>query len=499
MSVENVIKIFEMTKREAGLEQDDLLHRARNGLLNFTCFTYADYQVNWHHRVIARYLNKWVRREIKRLMIFAPPRSGKSQLVSRQLPPFIHGLYPNARIISASYSADLATDMNYACQRIIDSDAYKQLFPQSRISSDKGLKSSEGRWQRNADGYEIIGHGGSYRCAGVNGSLTGKGCDYGILDDVIKNRLEADSPTYRKRILEWYTSTMRTRLEKDGCMLIMLTRWHEDDLAGRLLALAKSDPEADQWEVLSFPAIKDIEKDPLAVDDPREMGEPLWPAKFDLANMMATKASSGTRDWNSIYQQRPTNEEGAIIKRHWWKFYDELPEGIETMMQAWDLTFKDTKSSDFVAGFVGARKGANIYIVDRVHDRLSFTETIKAFENFCAKYKQAYEKVVEEAANGAALIDTLRNKIPGIIGVRPQGTKIARVNAVSPMVEAGNVYLPNPERAPWVNEVIEEFTSFPAGAHDDQVDALTHMLMRFKQMPTTNWLPISLTGVNPFQ
>jgi hypothetical protein len=237
---------------------------ARNHIADFALFTDDRYQMNWHHALLCDYLDAFVRKEIRRLMVFMPPRHGKSELVSRKLPAFIFGRDPDASIIAASYSADLAQRMNRDVQRIIDNPAYGEVFPGASLSGRSNRSITlKGSYLRNSDIFEIAGRRGVYRCAGVGGGITGMGGDYIVVDDPIKNREEANSLTQRDKLWEWYTSTLYTRQEKDGAILITLTRWHEDDLAGRLLELAKKDPAADQWEVLTLPAVREEEtRDP---------------------------------------------------------------------------------------------------------------------------------------------------------------------------------------------------------------------------------------------
>ena len=275
------------------------IEKARRSLLGFTTYTYPDYQVNWHHKVLCGYLDHFVSGEIKRLMVFMPPRNGKSELVSRRLPAFILGKDPNASIIATSYTADLASMMNRDTQRIIDDDKYAELFPKTTLFGSNVRTVAKGSYLRNSDIFEVVGHKGVYKSAGVGGAITGMGCVYGIIDDPIKNRAEAESLTYRKALRDWYTSTFYTRLEKDARVLITLTRWHEDDLAGRLLKLAQECPDADQWTVVNFPAIAE---DTRHHDDTRNTGEPLWPDKYPLKELMKRPqwaVMSGTHLCNS--------------------------------------------------------------------------------------------------------------------------------------------------------------------------------------------------------
>jgi predicted phage terminase large subunit-like protein len=297
----------------------------------------------------------------------------------------------------------------------------------------------------------------------------------GIIDDPFKNAEEAASQTIRDKVWEWYRSTFRTRLAPGGAIVLIMTRWHEDDLAGRLIAEMQAGGE--QWTIIEMQAEAE-EGDPLG----RAIGETLWPEHgFDKAWAEETKRAVGTYFWQALYQQRPSAPEGEILKRGWWKFYKVIPADLQEVIQSWDMTFKDSDGSDFVVGGVWGRKGADKYLLDQVRGRMDFPTTLAAVKALTAKWPQARAKLVEDKANGPAVIAMLKREIPGLTPVEPQGSKMARVAAVSPEIEAGNVYLPDPSIAPWVNDFIEECAAFPNGKHDDQVDQMSQALLRFGQ------------------
>lgn len=428
--------------------------------------------MNWHHRLICEYLDKWVKKEIRRLMIFTAPRHGKSELVSRKLPAFLFGKNPDTSVISASYSADLASRMNRDVQRIMDSEEYKEVFAESSLFGKNIRSVANGSFLRNSDIFEIVGHKGVYRSAGVGGGITGMGGEYIIIDDPVKNREEANSVTYREKLWDWYTSTLYTRLEKDGCILVTLTRWHEDDLAGRLLERMKQ-PDGEQWTVIALPAICE---DPPGPYDIRKPGEALWPGKYNEKTLAAIKSTVGGYDWSSLYQQRPSPGEGSVFQRSWWRYWKALPGDLFDYLQSWDCTFKNTGSSDYVVGQVWARSKSNPayrYLLDQVRGRMSFTETVGAVRQLSAKWPQAVRKLVEDKANGTAVMDVLRKELPGLVPVNPEGGKSVRANAATAVAEAGNVWIPDASAAPWIHDFVEECAAFPGGAHDDQVDAMT--------------------------
>ena len=450
---------------------------AKRSLLNFTTYTYPAYEANWHHRALCRYLDRFAFGDITRLMVFMPPRHGKSELVSRRLPAYIFGRDPDASIIATSYGADLAARMNRDVQRIIDSPSYEVLFPETTLFGQMVRTTAKGSYLRNSDIFEIVGHKGAYTCAGVGGAITGMGCNYGIIDDPYKNRQDAESATVRNTVWDWYTSTFYTRLEKGARVLITLTRWHEDDLAGRLLKLAQSDPMADQWTVITFPAVAD---DVLCQDDPRQTGEALWPGKYTELDLQKTKATIGSYEWAALYQQRPSSREGNMLNRAWWQYYSKRPDKFDVVIQSWDMAFKDNTTSDFVVGQVWGRTGADKYLLDQVRDRMDFTTTLRAVRTLSDKWPQATAKLIEDKANGTAVMNTLQRRISGLIAVEPYGSKEARAAAVSPQIESGNVFLPSPDIAPWISEFIEECAAFPKGINDDQVDAMTQALARLE-------------------
>lgn len=444
--------------------------KARDSLLEFTLYTFPNYKVNWHHRLLCEYLERWAFGDIKRLIVSMPPRTGKSELVSRRLPAWIFGRNPDAQIISASYSMDLATKMNRDVQRIIDDERYHDVFPNTKLFGKFARSSSKFMYLRNTEVFEIVNHKGMYKCAGVGSGITGMGFTHGIIDDPIKDRRDAESSAMQDALWDWYTSTFYTRrINDDARILITMTRWNTKDLVGRLLDLQEEDPNADKWMVISFPMIAE---EPLMPGDPRKPGEPLWPERFSLESLKVSRAIMGPYDWAALMQQNPIASGGTIFNRGWWRFYDEEPFTVagymDELLQSWDMTFAGGPNSDYVVGQVWGRKGADKYLLDQVRFQGDFVETVAAFRRLSEKWPRATRKLVEKKANGDAVIASLRHEIAGIIPVTPMGGKIVRARAVAPEVESGNVYLPSGKYCPWVHDFIEEVSLFPNVKHDDQ-------------------------------
>lgn len=386
-----------------------------------------------------------------------------SELASRRFPAYALGRYPDLSVISTSYAADLSSRMNRDVQRVIDSPEYRELFPGTALYGKNIRTVGNCSYLRNSDIFEIVGHAGCYRSAGVGGGITGMGGHIVIVDDLFKDRASADSPTIRQNVWDWYTSTLYTRLAPGGGVLIINTRWHMADLSGRLLEAAARG-EGDHWRVVNFPAI-------ATEDEPhRKAGEALHPERYPLEQLLAIKKALGTRDWEALYQQRPTPDGGAIFKSEWLRFWlpKDLPEQFDQLLISWDMTFKDGDDTDFVVGQVWGRKGADRYLLDQVRRRMGFTDTVAAFRALAAKWPGATRKLVEDKANGPAVIDALKHAVPGIIPVEPDGSKTARAHAVTTFFEAGNVLIPHPEHCPWAREYVAELTQFPGAPHDDQ-------------------------------
>lgn len=405
-----------------------------------------------------------------RLALSMPPQEGKSQRASRRFPLWALTQNPDLRVAIASYEHGVARRWGRTIRDDITTHAPTLGL---RVRDDLA---AQHEWQ-------LAGHEGGVYAVGIGGALTGRAVDLLIVDDPIKDRAQADSPTYRERAWDWWTEVGATRLAPGAPVIVIATRWHHDDLIGRLLAAE----DGHLWRVLNIPAQADTDNDPLG----RQHGEYMLSARGRTAAQWdAIKVRSGSRTWASLYQGRPTPDEGGLFARNAWARYDvplwlEQPDGtrivpnidLDTqLVQSWDLAFKDTASSDYVVGQVWLRRGPNAYLLDQTRGRYGFTETVQRMREMAARWPQSVAKYVEDKANGPAVMDHLAGTLYGLIPVNPEGGKVARAHAVSPLVEARNVHLPSPELAPWIGDLIEEAAAFPNGAHDDQVDALTQAL-----------------------
>jgi len=461
---------------ESALIYSELVARqARRG--DFTSFIKLmrpEYRVEWFHAVIIKKLEDFLQKKIPRLMVFMPPRYGKSELTSRMMPSFIHGLFPNDQILAGSYNDTLASEFTRDVQRLVDSDTYRFIFPQTKIIAD----GSAGKYARTYSKHELIPIGdfvpkGTYRSAGVGGTFTGRGGNWVLLDDLIKNREDAESEAFRNKVWDFYTSSIRTRLEKNGSILLTITRWHDDDLAGRLLKLAKEDLNADQWEVVKFPAIRE---DNACDYDPRQPGEALWPWKFSLQELEAAKAANA-RDWAALYQQRPTVEQGNLIKRDWWQYYEQIPSSeILNIIQFWDCAQKVGLSNDFSVCATWARTRNGFLILDVWRGKLEAPDLERKVQSQFAAFKPS-AVVIEDKSSGSSLIQNLRRftTIPILAYDPGRFDKGVRLSAAAPTIEAKKVFLP--KRASWVETFIAEHENFP-GEHDDQCDT-TSMAIDF--------------------
>ena len=447
----------------------------------------------WHIDAIVEHLGAVSRGQIRDLLINIPPRHMKSLLVSVFWPAWEWVNWPERRWLYSSYAAQLSIRDSVKCRRLIESAWYQQRWrDRFALTSDQNTK---GRFDNNRSGYRLS--------TSVGGSATGEGGDRIVCDDP-HNVQEAESEGVRQATLDWFDIVMSTRVNnpKTSARVVVMQRCHQQDLSGHLL-------EQGGWEHLCLPAEYEDARRVTSIgwSDPRKNhGELLWPERFGIPEVESLKRSLGSYGSAGQLQQRPSPAEGGLIKRHWWRYWQppganlppvviRLPDGsqqlidavivayVDEQVQSWDCAFKDLETSDYVVGQVWGRRGPNFLLLDQIRGKMDFPTTVKAVVHMSQKWTNTLAKLIEDKANGSAVIQVLANRMLGILPVNPEGGKIARAMAASPLIEAGNVYLPHPQFMPWVNDFIEECAEFPNGAHDDQVDAMTQALLRWHMIP----------------
>lgn len=435
--------------------------QARDGLIAFTRYTKPDFEDGPHHRLIAEKLEAAERGEIRRLLITAPPRHTKSELASRRFPAWFIGRNPKRQIITSTYASEFAQDFGREVRGIVAGEDFGRVFPDVRLADDSAAR---GRWHTTA--------GGVYVAVGVGGPITGRGAHLALIDDPVKNRQDAESEVIRESVWKWYTSTLRTRLMPGGVIVLVLTRWHEDDLAGRLLRAAAEGGE--QWEVVNLPAVAEA-GDPLG----RSPGDALWPAWYPREELDRIKAAVGSRDWSSLYQQNPVPETGGQFERGWFKWYDpdEVPARLN-LYGASDYAVTE-KGGDWTEhGVIGVDTEGHIWLRDWWSGQEAPDVTIEAKLDLAHQWKTlewfGEKGVIEKAigpATNRAMQDRAKAHKPSWTPMRylpTTGDKVARVASFRARAQAGVVHLPRGKR--WAEELVDQLCAFPAGRHDDKVD-----------------------------
>lgn len=443
---------------------------ARTCLRSYVAMQFPKYVFGEHHKVICDALERVERGECKRLMIFMPPRHGKSMLVSEYFPAWFLGRNPTKKMIAASYNADLASDFGRKVRNQLLDMTWKTVFPGSEVEGGSAA----------ADRVNLVG-GGSYFAVGVGGAVTGRGADILLIDDPIKGREEADSETYRRKIKDWYASTAYTRLMPGGAIIIVLTRWHEDDLAGWCL----TEQQHENWEVLSLPAVA-TQHDCIG----RFPGDALWPEFYPLDRLDAIRMTIGPREWNALYQQRPVPDEGAFFKREWFQYWTELPRFGLHYYGASDYAVTEGKG-DYTVHIVGAvDDDDNVYVIDMWRGQTTSLEWIEAFVGMLRLWKpevwgeeagvimRSVGPLIEQRLRENRLYSTTRKQFASV------NDKPSRARTLQARLEMGKVFLPAADDKPWVTELISEMLTFPAGKHDDQVDALALLCRVIAEIPS---------------
>jgi predicted phage terminase large subunit-like protein len=455
-------------------EIQQVLALAHEDLACYAMAIWPRFELAAHHSLIVSRLEAIENRHRSRLAICLPPRHGKSLITSTLFPAWYLGRHPDHQVIFATYGQELSDDFGRRVRNIMADPLHQAIFPGCRLSGD-----STAAHRFNST------RGGAYFAVGRGGAITGRGAHLLIIDDPLKDFEEASSETIRRSLHDWFTSVAYTRLMPDGRIVLIQTRWHEDDLAGRLLR----ERGADVWELLSLPAI--AERD----DEFRRMGAPLWPERFSLPLLEQIRAAIGGRAWASLYQQRPSAAAGAVFKRDWWQFYSPpLMAKVNWIVQSWDTAFKTGNENDFSVCTTWAATDSGYYLLHFWRGRIEFPELKRLFVSLAEQWKPN-AILVEDKASGQSLIQELKyaTTLP-IIPIRVDSDKLARAQAVTPLIEAGKVYLP--ESASWLSDFIDEMATFPSGAHDDAVDSTTQALNYLREQATDWCYPEVFIKVN---
>jgi len=433
---------------------------SQKDFLSFVKEVWPDFVQGHHHKIYAEKLNRVASGELKRLIVNMPPRHTKSEFASHLFPAFFMGRHPKAKLIQTTHTGELSIRFGRKTKNLLESDEYAKVFPNVTLAADS---KAAGRWESN--------HGGEYFAAGVGGAITGRGADLLVIDDPHSEQ-DALSPTVLDSHYEWYTSGPRQRLQPGGAIVLVMTRWSVKDLTGRLLAAQAKDESTDQWEIVEFPAV---------LND-----KPMWGNFWDMEGLMKVKASIPLTKWQAQWMQAPTSEEGAIIKREWWKTWEEesIPK-LQYIIQSYDTAFSKKETADYSAittwGVFEPEENSkpNLILLDAKRGRWNFPE-LKSISMEEYKYWKPEAVLIEAKASGLPLTHELQKSGIPVINYTPSrgNDKHSRVNSVAPLFESGAIWAPNKKFA---EEVIEECAAFPFGDNDDYVDSTTQALMRYRQ------------------
>jgi len=454
-------------QRKLQLLRQKLKNGAKNRLALFLNYTNPAYDRQWFHTLIANKCQELYEGKIQKLMIFVPPQHGKSEIVSRRFPAWVLGQSPHYKIAGCSYSSDLAEGFSRSIQLTMDSPEYLSLFPQSALPQRGG-----GGLIRNVDFFNTQA-GGFYKAVGVTGGLTGTPVDLAIIDDPVKDKLEAYSQQYRDRVWDWYTDVLLTRLHNDSKQLLIMTRWHPDDLAGRIL---NKEPEG--WTIVCLPAIKEDDDNP---DDTREIGDALWPQRHSLERLKDMEQRS-PRTFAALYQQHPSIQGGNIWMKDWFKIISQTAfAGIKRkdipVHFFIDTAYTRNTGNDPSGVLAACRIGNNMYIMDAVSVYKNFPDLIRFVPEYVMAngYTEQSTVRIEPKANGISVVDQLleETNLNVVQTPPPTDSKEVRANANSAKVECGRVYLVEGE---WNETFLFQVSQFPAVAHDEFVDITNYAI-----------------------
>jgi predicted phage terminase large subunit-like protein len=459
---------YELLSLVTDIEHAEALRSAKNSFHDYVRYIWPAFIEGQHHRIMEKTFDRVIKGEAKRVIINLAPRHTKSEFSSFLLPSYYMGHFPDRKIIQATHTADLAKGFGRKVRNLVATDRYQDVFPDTKLTPDA---KAAGRWSTSA--------GGEYLAVGVGARIAGYGADLFIVDDPHSEQdyiraLGGDNAAFDDTY-EWYQTGPRQRLQPGAAIVILMTRWHTRDVTGRLIK--KMTQGGEKWEVIEFPAIL-------------PSGNPVWPEYWKIEELLATKETLSPQQWNAQYLQAPTSEEGALIKRDWWKIWEsDTPPVCEFVIQSWDTAYTTKTINDYSACTTwgvfyledkdeGNLK-PNIILLDALRKRMEFPELKRrALEEYERRQPDAF--VIEAKASGLPLVQELRSQ--GIIVTEFTPTrgndKIVRVNAVSDLFASGVVWCPDTR---WAEEVRDEFAAFPSGDHDDYVDSGTQALLRFRQ------------------
>jgi len=435
----------------------EMLATARADLACYALAHFPQFELPAFLELVVSKLEAVERGDVKRLIISMPPRHGKSIVGSTYFPAWYLGRHPDHYVIAASYAQDLADDFGRRVRNVVRSSLHRAIFPGSRMADDSGAIS---RFNLDA--------GGAYFAVGRGAAITGRGAHVLLIDDPLKDSSEANSPTIRRQLQEWFGQVAFTRLMPGGAVVIIQTRWHEADLAGWLL----SEFASEGWESIALPAIGE-ENDPLG----RVVGAALWPERYSLESLDSIRRQLGSVPFASLYQQRPAPVEGRMFRRAWFQFYALPPTSFTQIVLSIDSAFKKGEEADFSAFTIwGNTRSSGIYLLHAWRGKVEFPDLKKKVIEFAQQW-HPHAVLVEDKASGQSLIQELKRdaNLP-VIAVKVDKDKITRAAAVTPLFEAGKVQFP--QSAGWLEEYIDELATFPAAAHDDYVDSTTQALDR---------------------
>tara|TARA_R110000824_G_scaffold286048_4_gene474191 strand:- start:1001 stop:2452 length:1452 start_codon:yes stop_codon:yes gene_type:complete len=462
-------KILKLQLRLAQLER---LEACNDSFLGFVKTMWPEFITGKHHEIIAEKLERVSRGELKRLIINMPPRHTKSEFASFLFPAWMIGKNPNMKIIQATHTTELAVGFGRKVKNLLDRDDYREVFPNTKLAVDS---KASGRWDTD--------RGGMYYAVGVGSNLAGRGGDLIVIDDPHSEQTAMSTNGFDDA-WDWYTGGPRQRLQPNGAIVLVMTRWSDKDLTGQLMRSQGRDKDADKWEIVELPAIM-------------PSGKSCWPEYWPLKDLEAVKASIPTSKWNAQYQQNPTGDETSILKREWWNLWEkkQVP-ALEYVIQSYDTAFSKRETADYSAittwgVFYPNESGTpNLILLDSQKGRWDFPELKQiAFDLY--KFWDPETVIIEAKATGTPLTHELRNMGIPVVNFTPSrgNDKLSRVHSVAPLFESGMIWAPDET---WAEELIEECAAFPNGEYDDLVDSTTQALMRYRQgnfvqLPSDDW------------